>query len=58
MANGVGGENTLPARRHVVREQNQELVLALILLQLEVEAIVRVHRRTLLTATLQLVQVC
>ena len=58
MANGVSGANILPARRHVVPEQNQELVLALIQLQLEVEAIVRVHRRKLQAATLQLVQVC
>ena len=55
MANGASGVNILPAPRHVAQEQNQELARARIQLQLEVEAIVRGHHLTHLTAILFLV---
>ena len=55
MVNGASGVNILPAPRHVAQEQNQELVRARIQLQLEVEAIVRGHHLTHLTAILFLV---
>ena len=55
MAIGDTGLAGLPAPRHVAQEQNQELVRARIQLQVEVEAIVRGHHLTHLTAILFLV---
>ena len=49
--NGMSWENILPAVRHLILEQNQELAPAQIQLQLEMEAIARGHRQRRQAAT-------